>query len=79
MKVKLNSFRAGARPGDVVDVSDSDAATLIEHGAAFPVEDTETEAADEGQEQADQQVDDAQTVSGSATLTAASGTDTAAP
>lgn len=79
MQVKLNAFRGNDRPGDIVDVSDGDAADLIEHGAAFPVDDTDTEAADQGEEQADQQVDDAQTVSGSATLTAASGTDTAAP
>lgn len=71
MQVKLNAFRAGHCPGDIVDVSDADGAQLIRHGAAFPVDDV---AADDGR-----QDDGGQIVSGSAALAATSGTDTAAP
>jgi len=71
MQVKLNAFRGDDRPGDIVDVSDSDAATLIEHGAAFPVDDIDIEL--------DAQERTAKTVSGEAALAATSGTDTAAP
>lgn len=39
MLVKLNAFRGDNRPGDVVDVPDADGAQLIDHGAAFPVDD----------------------------------------
>lgn len=71
MQVKLNAFRDGRRPGDVVDVSDADGATLIEHGAAFPVDDVnaETDKADTPE----------QTVSGSAVLQAASDAEAPAP
>jgi len=72
VKVKLNAFRGEDRPGDVIDVPDADGATLIEHGAAFPADDT----ADADTDDADAE---AQTVSGSATLTATTGTDTDAP
>jgi len=70
MQVKLNAFRGEGRPGDIIDVSDSDAATLIEHGAAFPVDEGDAETAEEPA---------TQVVSGSAALAATSGTDTAAP
>lgn len=67
MLVKLNCFRGNDRPGDVVDISDSDGAALIAHGAAFPADDIDAQLA----------ADDARgrTVSGSAPLTATSGTD----
>ena len=39
MLVKLNCFRDGANPGDVVDVDDNDAAALIAHGTAFAHDD----------------------------------------
>lgn len=71
MQVKLNAFRAGDRPGDIIDVSDSDGAALIQHGAAFPVDDIDAEL--------DAQERTAKTVSGSAALAATSGTDTPAP
>lgn len=67
MQVKLNCFRGDDRPGDVVDVPDGEAALLIEHGAAWLVDDAG------GQE------DDVQTMSGSAALTATSGTETDTP
>jgi hypothetical protein len=38
MKVKLNAFRGEDRPGDVIDVTDTEAAELIAHGAAFPAD-----------------------------------------
>jgi hypothetical protein len=34
MLVKLNAWRDGLAPGDVVDLPEQDAATLIHHGAA---------------------------------------------
>jgi len=71
MQVKLNAFRGDDRPGDIIDVSDSDAATLFEHGAAHPVDDGDAEPAAEESS--------AQVVSGSAALAATSGTDTETP
>lgn len=70
MQIKLNAFRGGDRPGDVIDVPDSDGATLIAHGAAFPV-DVDAQAATEDA--------GGRTVSGSAALAAASGTETEKP
>ena len=72
MQVKLNAFRGDDRPGDIVDIPDSDAATLIAHGAAFPADDIDAEldAAEKS---------GAQVVSGSAALAATSGTDTEKP
>lgn len=79
MRIKLNAFRDGRRPGDVIDVSDSDGATLIEHGAGFPADDVDEEG--DGQAETEDQAEDTAgtTVSGSAELSATSGTETAAP
>ena len=71
MRIKLNAFRGNDRPGDVVDVPDADGDTLIRHGAAFPADDTDGDLPAEDA--------DVQTVSGSATLIATTGTETAAP
>ena len=73
MQVKLNAFRGDDRPGDIVDIPDSEAAELITHGAAFPVDDAA--GADTAGED-DAQGDDAKTVSGEASLAATSETGT---
>jgi hypothetical protein len=68
MLVRLNAFRAGANPGDIVDVSDVDAAALITHGAAFPADDIDAELAKA-------ETADGRTVRGAATLQSTSGAD----
>lgn len=75
MQVKLNAFRGDDRPGDIVDIPDSEAAELITHGAAFPVDDVDAGGSDTAGED-DAQGDDAQTVSGQASLAATSETGT---
>ncbi|MGH6656630.1 MAG: hypothetical protein ACRDVE_15680 [Actinocrinis sp.] len=37
MRVRLNCFRDGHRPGEVVDLDDGDAAPLLALGGAWPV------------------------------------------
>lgn len=69
MLVKLNAFRDGARPGDIVDVPDADGAVLIHHGAAFPADGTEPQAA--------KAKGGSRTVRAAAALQAASGAETA--
>jgi len=73
MQVKMNAFRGEARPGDIVDVDDADGATLIDHGAAFPVDDVDAEP--------EQPEGSARTVRGEASLQASSSaaTDQAPP
>lgn len=67
MLVKLNAFRAGANPGDIVEVPDGDAAQLIAHGAATEADDIDAEL--EREERG------GRTVQGEASLQAASGAD----
>lgn len=67
MLVRLNCFRAGANPGDVVDVSDADGAALITHGAGVLADDIDAELAKASAS--------GRTVSGAATLQATSGAD----
>lgn len=68
MLVKLNCFRAGANPGDIVEVDDGDGAALIAHGAATAADDLDAEL--------DKETKAAPTVRGSAALQAASGAET---
>lgn len=77
MKVKLNAFRAGARPGDVVEVSDADGAALIAHGAGRPVDDTDTKTSKTQRKPSrTTRAKGSRTVRGEAALQAASGADT---
>jgi hypothetical protein len=64
MLVKLNAYRGENRPGDIIDIDDANAATLITHGAAFPADDIDAEL--------DKTQTGARTVRGAAALQAAS-------
>jgi len=62
MKVKLNCWRGEDGPGTVVELPEHEAAALLHHGAAHPVE-------------PDAAATTGKVVKGSATLQAASGTE----
>jgi hypothetical protein len=69
VQVRLNCWRDGHGPGDVVELPDAEATVLIHHGAAFAYDDLDLEL-----DKAEAAKTTGKVVKGGATLVQATGT-----